>query len=184
VMAFLIKNGMNANLLSAIGYGDTKPIASNDTPEGKAKNRRVELVVSGTVEVTVDDLIAAGQKELGQKNYKGALVDFLKAIESDSRSAKAYHLAGDCYLILGGKDLAVQAYVKSLKYDPENKALKDWLTQYAPNALNAPLTPIAPATGAAPANGDRVSQPAPADPKPTVTPSAAAAPDAGMPALP
>ena len=34
-----------ANRLQAVGYGDTKPIASNDTPEDRAKNRRVEIVV-------------------------------------------------------------------------------------------------------------------------------------------
>src|ERR1700679_726924 len=92
VMAYLVRTGMNANLLSAVGYGDTKPIAPNDSPENRAKNRRVELVVSGTVEVTADDLIAAGQQVMAQKNYKEALNDFLKAIQSDSRSAKAYHL--------------------------------------------------------------------------------------------
>ena len=34
-----------ANRLQAVGYGDTKPIAPNDTPEDRAKNRRVEIVV-------------------------------------------------------------------------------------------------------------------------------------------
>ncbi len=174
VMAYLIKTGMNPNLLSAVGYGDTKPIASNDTPEGKAKNRRVELVVSGTVEVSADDLIQAGQQQLAQKNVKGALEDFLKAIESDTRSAKAYHLAGDCYLMLGGKDLAVQAYVKSLKYDPNNQTLRDWLNQYAPNAIATPTTPAP--------EGGRVSQTVPTDQKPQATPGPAAAP--GGPPLP
>jgi len=31
--------------LSAIGYGSSRPIASNDTPEGKAKNRRVSILI-------------------------------------------------------------------------------------------------------------------------------------------
>jgi outer membrane protein OmpA-like peptidoglycan-associated protein len=150
VMAYLVRTGMNPNLLSAVGYGDTKPIAPNDTPEGRAKNRRVELVVSGTVEVTADDLIAAGQQVMAQKDYKTALNDFLKAIQSDSRSAKAYHLAGDCYLTLGGKDQAIQAYALSLKYDPNNQALRDWLTQYAPQALVTPIT-VGAAGGTAPA---------------------------------
>lgn len=45
VVNFLIKNGVNSNQLKSKGYGNTKPIASNDTPEGKAKNRRVEFEI-------------------------------------------------------------------------------------------------------------------------------------------
>jgi outer membrane protein OmpA-like peptidoglycan-associated protein len=37
------KYGVEKTRLQSEGYGDTKPIASNDTEEGKAKNRRVEL---------------------------------------------------------------------------------------------------------------------------------------------
>jgi chemotaxis protein MotB len=43
VMQFLISQGVNSNLIAAQGFGDADPIASNDTPEGQAKNRRVEL---------------------------------------------------------------------------------------------------------------------------------------------
>ena len=34
-----------ANLLSAAGYGDSRPVASNDTPQGRELNRRIDLVV-------------------------------------------------------------------------------------------------------------------------------------------
>lgn len=44
VMAALIKRGVAANRLSAKGYGQGAPIADNRTEEGRAKNRRVELV--------------------------------------------------------------------------------------------------------------------------------------------
>lgn len=43
VRAFLIKQGCNASLLIAKGYGASRPIAGNDTDEGKQLNRRVEL---------------------------------------------------------------------------------------------------------------------------------------------
>jgi len=31
--------------LTAAGYGETRPIASNSTPEGKVQNRRIEFIV-------------------------------------------------------------------------------------------------------------------------------------------
>lgn len=43
VRNFLIKQGCNASLLVAKGYGATRPIADNDTDEGRQQNRRVEL---------------------------------------------------------------------------------------------------------------------------------------------
>ena len=43
VRIFLIKQGVQANLLIPKGYGFANPIADNATPEGRARNRRVEL---------------------------------------------------------------------------------------------------------------------------------------------
>jgi OmpA-OmpF porin, OOP family len=43
VMEFLEKSGIDKGRLTAKGYGFSKPAASNDTPEGRAENRRVEL---------------------------------------------------------------------------------------------------------------------------------------------
>ncbi|OEU65221.1 MAG: hypothetical protein BBJ57_12035 [Desulfobacterales bacterium PC51MH44] len=43
VMGYLVQKGIDSNRLSAKGLGLTQPIASNDTPEGRAQNRRVEL---------------------------------------------------------------------------------------------------------------------------------------------
>lgn len=44
VVAELVKGGIAANRLSSSGSGLSRPLASNDTSEGRAKNRRVELV--------------------------------------------------------------------------------------------------------------------------------------------
>jgi len=43
VLRVLIKDGVNPKQLSAAAYGEYHPIASNATPEGRAKNRRVEI---------------------------------------------------------------------------------------------------------------------------------------------
>jgi outer membrane protein OmpA-like peptidoglycan-associated protein len=45
VKAWLVGNGLPAKRLRAIGMGSREAIASNDTPEGRAKNRRVEIRV-------------------------------------------------------------------------------------------------------------------------------------------
>lgn len=47
VMNHLIHNGVDADRLSAVGHGEAYPIADNDTPEGLAKNRRIEFNVKG-----------------------------------------------------------------------------------------------------------------------------------------
>ncbi len=47
VRAYLVQSGVSAGAVSAQGFGKSDPIASNDTPDGRQKNRRVELVVSG-----------------------------------------------------------------------------------------------------------------------------------------
>jgi outer membrane protein OmpA-like peptidoglycan-associated protein len=45
VRAYLIKKGIADNRVTAKGYGDTQPVASNDTDAGKQKNRRTEVKV-------------------------------------------------------------------------------------------------------------------------------------------
>ncbi|MCS7077699.1 MAG: OmpA family protein [Bacteroidia bacterium] len=45
VADWLIKKGIKAERISYKGFGNTKPIADNNTPEGRAKNRRIEFEV-------------------------------------------------------------------------------------------------------------------------------------------
>jgi len=46
VVQYLVSQGVNPNMLSAQGMGDTNPVASNDTAAGRAQNRRVEITIS------------------------------------------------------------------------------------------------------------------------------------------
>ena len=45
VMAWLLSHGVAAHRLEAHGYGQERPITTNDTEEGRAKNRRVQFVI-------------------------------------------------------------------------------------------------------------------------------------------
>ncbi len=45
VKEYLVKQGVEATRLKAVGFGQTKPADSNDTPVGRDNNRRVEFNV-------------------------------------------------------------------------------------------------------------------------------------------
>jgi chemotaxis protein MotB len=47
VVAYLESQGVNPNIISAKGFGDTHAVAANDTPQGRAQNRRIEIVMEG-----------------------------------------------------------------------------------------------------------------------------------------
>jgi OOP family OmpA-OmpF porin len=46
VRSHLITQGITADKITAVGWGESRPVADNDTAEGRANNRRVELVVT------------------------------------------------------------------------------------------------------------------------------------------
>jgi chemotaxis protein MotB len=47
VVTFLISQGVDPKIISAKGFGDTHPVAPNDTPANRAKNRRIVITVQG-----------------------------------------------------------------------------------------------------------------------------------------
>jgi outer membrane protein OmpA-like peptidoglycan-associated protein len=47
VKDYLVKGGISASRIETVGYGESKPVASNDTEDGRAQNRRVELRIRG-----------------------------------------------------------------------------------------------------------------------------------------
>ncbi|RYZ08366.1 MAG: DUF4398 domain-containing protein [Myxococcales bacterium] len=55
VKDYLVSQGVKAEKLRAVGRGEASPVASNDTPEGRANNRRVELVVSTSAQAAANN---------------------------------------------------------------------------------------------------------------------------------
>ena len=45
ILSYMMSNGIDKNRLSAAGYADNMPVATNDTEEGRAKNRRVDIII-------------------------------------------------------------------------------------------------------------------------------------------
>ncbi len=48
VMQFIVSQGVRQDLLTAQGFGETQPVATNSTPQGRAQNRRVEITIAGS----------------------------------------------------------------------------------------------------------------------------------------
>lgn len=45
VVRLLLENGVDATRMQVVGFGDVRPRASNETPEGRAQNRRIEIKI-------------------------------------------------------------------------------------------------------------------------------------------
>jgi outer membrane protein OmpA-like peptidoglycan-associated protein len=59
VRDYFVQQGIPASAIEARGFGKSEPIASNDTPEGRQQNRRVELVLSGDAIGSMGDDLTA-----------------------------------------------------------------------------------------------------------------------------
>ena len=70
VRLLIVKNGFNPDHLSAAGYAQYRPIATNSTPEGRAMNRRVDIVILSE-ELPSAPAIAAPAKEPSTKPSAG-----------------------------------------------------------------------------------------------------------------
>ena len=56
---FIRQRKVKPQRLSAVGYGESKPVFSNDTPENRARNRRVEIVI-----VTKDNILGEASQDI------------------------------------------------------------------------------------------------------------------------
>lgn len=56
VVRLFIDNGIEENRLAAVGYGATRPVAGNDTAEGRVRNRRVTVMILSRLPETVTEV--------------------------------------------------------------------------------------------------------------------------------
>jgi outer membrane protein OmpA-like peptidoglycan-associated protein len=49
VRAYLINQRIDPTSITAVGYGKSNPVASNDSATGRQQNRRVEMIISGEI---------------------------------------------------------------------------------------------------------------------------------------
>jgi chemotaxis protein MotB len=64
VLNFMIGAGMEPKRVSAAGYAETSPVAANDSPENKAKNRRIEITLVPNLDdlPPIDDALKDGKE--------------------------------------------------------------------------------------------------------------------------
>lgn len=74
VLHYLVEKGVLPEKLAATGFGEYRAVASNDTTEGRRKNRRVEIVILPELKkVSKETAAAAKTQESGQKATVGML---------------------------------------------------------------------------------------------------------------
>ncbi|TAN61016.1 hypothetical protein EPN16_04080 [bacterium] len=70
VLYYLAEKGVSESRLSAIGYGEFKPVASNEDKEGMRLNRRVEIVVLPKVAKVKKQETQAAQEPISRGQFK------------------------------------------------------------------------------------------------------------------
>jgi outer membrane protein OmpA-like peptidoglycan-associated protein len=95
VVTAIVAQGIEAKRLSAAGHGQDKPVADNSSEEGRAKNRRVELVKKGAAPSSAPAGApgsAKTEERFGVKVYPGAQLD-----DAQTKYAKAAGFDLYCY---------------------------------------------------------------------------------------
>lgn len=66
VIRLFIENGVEAPRLTAIGYAENRPIETNETPEGRKRNRRVTIMILSNDPDKVTEIPIVADSELGE----------------------------------------------------------------------------------------------------------------------
>jgi len=80
VRNYLVKKGIDGVRLTAVGYGETRPVASNKSEEGRARNRRVEAKITEIIREGKDVAGAFKEEEEVEEDF-----DILSALQRAAR---------------------------------------------------------------------------------------------------
>ena len=76
------------------------------------------------------DFKAQGTALVAQGQYSQAVELYLQALQQNDQDAQVWQNLGVCYFRLGQKKDALSCLEKALALNPEDQALRDWLTKY------------------------------------------------------
>ncbi|MCF8370838.1 MAG: OmpA family protein [Bacteroidales bacterium] len=85
VRDYMVASGIESSRIAAMGYGEERPIASNDTEEGRQKNRRVDVQITDIKPREGAEVVTAG--DLKKENQEDELsgFDFLSTLQYAAR---------------------------------------------------------------------------------------------------
>ncbi len=127
VQTMIVTRGILAPRTQILGFGSSQPVATNDTPEGRGANRRVEMIVYGEKEVHQDEFIRDMTALVRQGSYEKAADDLLRAAYVYPRDPRVYKLLGACFYSLGEEARARESFERSLQLNPGDEELRGYL---------------------------------------------------------
>jgi len=123
VARFMIdKYKIKENLFTIVGYGDTKPLDTNSTPQGREKNRRVEIVVLKNQYAKYEPM---GAETINPQN------NIQNSIQKPKNIFRKGGLSDAAKELLKGDDIKTEDVIILDEYNkPKNNAVKDAIIEF------------------------------------------------------
>jgi outer membrane protein OmpA-like peptidoglycan-associated protein len=115
VKDLFVRLGLKPENLTIVGFAEINPVASNETPEGRAQNRRIQVKIKTSRVETPDSVSNAGIFLMDNGQAAQALELFKLVVDHTPEKPEPYLLMADCYLKMGNLDEAQKAQDEAKK---------------------------------------------------------------------